>query len=88
MQFVFKVSSERRLVQLLFHLFLFILAVFIAAGVFISTDGCLDRIVAQEHFCVPVQIIETFRFWPKQPLKREKHIVKIQRNKVHKIIMI
>lgn len=63
-------SREPHLVQLLLHLFLFIIAVFIAAGVFVKADGRLDRIVAQEHFCILVQIIETSRFGPEQPFKK------------------
>lgn len=66
--FVVKVFKERRLVQLLLNVsLLFILAVFLAAGVFVHADGRLDRIVAQQHFRVLVQIIETFRFRPVQP---------------------
>lgn len=71
-QFVFNGLREPHLVQLLFYLLLFIIAVFIAAGVFVGADGRLNRIVAQEHFCFLVQIIEPSRFRPVQPLKREQ----------------
>lgn len=47
-------------------LFIFILAFFIAAGVFIWADGRLDWIVLQERFGIPVQIVKTFRLWPEQ----------------------
>lgn len=87
-RFVFKVSNEQRLVQLLLHLLLFILAVFVAAGVFIRTDSRLDRIIAQEHFCVPVQIIETFRFRPKQPSKQRHQLVRYKETRYRKIKII
>lgn len=62
-----------RLVELFLNLLIFILAVFVTAGVFIGGDGRLDRIVAQQHFCIPVQIIETSRFRPVQPFGNKKH---------------
>lgn len=74
-QLVFKGFRENRLIELLLHLLLLLIAVFVAAGVFVKADGRLDRIVAQEHFCVLVQIIETSRFRPEQPLRREQQLI-------------
>lgn len=71
-QVVLRGFTEPRSVQLLLHLLLFVIAVFITAGVLVKADGCLHRIVAQQHFCVLVQIIEASRFRPEQPLKREQ----------------
>ncbi len=66
-QLVLDSLREPRLVQLFLHcLLLFIIAVVLTAGVCINADGRLDRIVAQEHLCVLVQIIETSGLWPEQ----------------------
>lgn len=73
-QRVLKGFGESRLIELLLHLLLLVVAVFVAAGVFVKADGRLDRIVAQEHLCVLVQVIETSRFRPEQPLRGERAI--------------
>lgn len=67
-----KISRGGHLVQLLVHLLLFVVAVVVAAGVLVDADGRLDRIVAQEHFCVLVHVIEASGFRPVQPSKRKK----------------
>lgn len=72
---MFRGSREKRSIQLLFHFLFIVIVVFITGGFFIKADGRLDRIVAQEHFGVLVQIIETSGFRPEQPLKGQQQLI-------------
>lgn len=74
-QLVFRGFREKRLIQLFFHFLFIVIAVFITGGIFIKADGRLDRIVAQEHFGVLVQIIEKSGFRPEQPFKGKQQLI-------------
>lgn len=63
----FKSFRQKRLIQFFFYLLFVLVAVFITAGVFVQTDGRLDRIVAQQHLRVPVQVVKASGPGPEQP---------------------
>lgn len=64
----YRISAQslqgRYSVPLLVVVLLFSVALFFAAGVLVGADGRLDRIVAQKHLSILIQVIETFRFRP------------------------